>query len=292
VLALVGKSGSGKTTLLKCVYGLEDLWEGEITLENNKVLGPAWNLMPGSPDMKLVTQEYYVLENHTVSENVHDRLSGYSDAEKDKRTKRMLKLLELEPLAGMRARQLSSGQRQRVAIARALADMPKVLLLDEPFSNLDKLLSEKLFAFIGREARRKRTAVVLITHVPEEALKHADTVAVMHEGRVVQQGDIWQVYYNPKNLRLAGLLGDYSVLHGEDFISKSAYRKKSRTFIRPDKLVATTTGKGDVQLTVTGCTFNGKCHELLCESSSGRAAIVYSSKPVAAGVRQDFRLLI
>src|ERR1041384_6250551 len=161
MLALVGKSGSGKTTLLKCIYGLEDLQGGEITLCGEKVMGPAWNLIPGNRDMKLVSQEYYVLENHTVAENVYDRLMGYTDEEKQKRTQRILRLLELLSLSGTKARFLSSGQRQRVAIARALALMPKLLLLDEPFSNLDKLLAGKLFAFISKEVRRHKTAVIL-----------------------------------------------------------------------------------------------------------------------------------
>jgi ABC-type Fe3+/spermidine/putrescine transport system ATPase subunit len=257
---------------------LEDLHEGEIILNGKKVLGPAWNLMPGNPDMKLVTQEYYVLENHSVAENVHDKLQGLKDEAKEKRTTKILKLLELLPLKDTRAKFLSSGQRQRVAIARALAVIPSVLLLDEPFSNLDKVLAEKLFSFIAKEVKKHKTSVILITHIAEEALKHADSIAVIHEGKVIQKGAKWQVYYRPRNSRLAGLLGDYNILSGEDFYSGSAFSGKKRLFLRPDRLLPVSKDKADLHVHVTSCTFNGKCYEALCETRSGRTAIVYSPK--------------
>jgi iron(III) transport system ATP-binding protein len=290
VLAVIGKSGSGKTTLLKCIYGMEDLLSGEILLDDRKVLGPSWNIMPGNPDMKLVTQEFYVLENHTVAENIHDRLVGFKDEEKQKRTKRLLKLLELEPLRDIRARNLSSGQRQRVAIARALAVIPKVLLLDEPFSNLDKLLAEKLYAFIGKEVRRHRTAVILITHLPEEALKHADRIAIMHDGRLLQSGDKWKVYYRPKNTRLAGLLGDFTVIHSSDLEKKSPYRESKRVFVRPDQL-RVNNSTVDLVVDVISSEFNGRCFEVLGETKSGGTVMAYSPKHIPPETTQKFRIV-
>lgn len=290
VLALVGKSGGGKTTLLKCIYGLEDLAEGTIALNGRKVLGPSWNLLPGDPDMKLVSQEFYVLENHTVLENVRDRLQGLPESEKQKRSSRVLKLLELDKLKDMPARVLSSGQRQRVAIARALAFLPKVLLLDEPFSNLDKLLAGKLFAFIIREAKRGKTSVVLVTHLAEEALKYADTIAIMHEGRILQYGDKWKVYYKPKNLRLAGLLGDFNVLRREDLDDVSKAGGKPKLFLRPDQIIPNGTKHADLRLGVIGCSFNGKCYEVIGETATGRTVMVYSAEALDADRQYGFRI--
>ena len=162
--------------------------------------------------MKLVSQEFYVLENHTVEENIFDKLIGYTNESKVKRAAKILKLLELSNLKDTRAKYLSSGQKQRVAIARALAVIPKVLLLDEPFSNLDKLLTEKLFSFMVQEFKKNNTAVILITHLAEEALKYATSLLVMDQGKIVQAGEKWAVYYKPKNSKLAGLLGDFNII--------------------------------------------------------------------------------
>ena len=132
--------------------------------------------------------------------------------------------------------------------------------MDEPFSNLDKLLSEKLFAFISHEVKKNRTSVILITHVPEEALKYADTLAIMENGKIIQYGKKWDVYYKPKNTRLAGLMGDYSIIKREDLEKKVQKNFPNKIFLRPDKLkLCASKDAADVELLVTDCTFNGKC---------------------------------
>lgn len=293
ILGVVGKSGSGKTTLLKCIYGLEDLESGEIFIDNERVMGPAYNLIPGHEEMKLVSQEFYVLENHTVSENIFDKLIGYTNEDKQKRAATLLKLLELQNLKNTRAKFLSSGQKQRVAIARALAVIPKLLLLDEPFSNLDKLLSEKLFAFVIKEVRRKRTSVLLITHLAEEALKYADHLAIMDNGKIVQQGEKWDVYYAPGNLRLAGLLGDFNMLRKEDLEKRSRLRVKSRLFLRPDQIkTAPSKTNADLLLHISNCSFNGKCYEVLGETEQGNSVMVYSAKALEEGKTLGFTVNI
>jgi ABC-type Fe3+/spermidine/putrescine transport system ATPase subunit len=281
VLALAGKSGCGKTTLVKCIYGLEDLQAGEIKIDGELVTGPAYNLIPGHKDMSLVSQDFYVLDNHTVAENITDKLIGYTDEYKQKRASQLLKLLELNHLKDTKARFLSSGQKQRVAIARALTIIPKLLLLDEPFSNLDKLLTDKLFAFINKEVKRDRTSVILVTHAAEEAIKYADRIAIMDEGKITQIGEKWQVYYEPKNTRLAGLLGDYNIIRKEDLEKNSRNRIRSKIILRPDK-IKLSEGKNSARLplTVTNCTYNGKCFELLAETKSGHTVILYSAREI------------
>lgn len=281
ILALVGKSGSGKTTLLKCIYGLEDLDKGEVWMGDRKVLGPSYKLMPGDEDMRLVSQDYYVLDNHSVEENVYDKLIAYSDVWKQKRCDQVLTLLELKPLRQTKARFLSSGQKQRLAIARAIAEMPKVLLLDEPFSNLDKLLSDKLFAFIVKEVRKHKTAVLLITHLAEEALKYSDRIAIIDKGKIQKTGEKWEMYYRPLSSRLAGLLGDFNVLHQEDLEKKAKKHFSKKTFVRPDTFVLLNSLEhAQIQLKVQSCVFNGKCFELLCETVHGRTVMVYHHKAI------------
>ena len=291
MLGLVGKSGSGKTTLLKCIYGLEDLQEGEVLLDGEKVTGPAFNLIPGHEEMRLVSQDFYVLDYHSVEENIFDKLIGYTNEAKQKRTAKLLKLLDLTALKATKAKFLSSGQKQRVAIARAFAILPKILLLDEPFSNLDKLLTERLFDFILKEVKKQHTSVILITHRAEEALKFTDRVAVLEKGKISQTGKKWNVYYRPKNSRLAGLLGDYNILYQNDLEKKSRNRFKSKTFIRPDKIkLAEKNQTVDLIAIVNNCTFNGKCFEILCETKNKKSLIVYSPQAMNLDCSYNFSI--
>jgi iron(III) transport system ATP-binding protein len=279
LLAFLGPSGGGKTTLIKCIYGLEDLDAGEIFFNGEKVLGPSYNLMPGHTDMKLVSQDYYVLDNHSVEENIKDMLIGLNDEYKSKRSAKLLKLLELNPLKNLKAKNLSSGQKQRVAIARALAIFPKLLLLDEPFSNLDKILRDKLFDFIIKEARKKHSGVLLITHQAEEALKYSDRIGLIINGRIAQIGKKENVYYKPKNLKIAKTLGDYNILDSDEFESTSPFFKnKRKVLLRPNQFFVSKEKKGaDLRASYINHFFNGKCYEVLSETRSGKEIIFYAS---------------
>lgn len=238
-----------------------------------------------------MSQDFYVLDNHTVEENIFDKLIGYTDDYKRKRAAKLLQLLELTRLKDTRAKHLSSGQKQRVAIARSIAIIPKLLLLDEPFSNLDKLLTEKLFDFILKEVKRGQTSVILITHLAEEALKYADRIAIMDGGKIVQQGDKWKIYYEPKNTRLAGLLGDFNILQKKDLEKTSGLKFSTKFFLRPDKIkIAGPKSKIDLKLRIENCTFNGKCFEILGETKNGNSLLVYSSKAFPAGSLQLFTI--
>ncbi len=274
--AIVGQSGCGKTTLLKCIYGLAELQAGQITLNGEKITGPNENLIPGHPAMKLVSQDYYVLDNHTVEENIRDILIGYAESYKKKRTQFILNLLDLKALAKMKARDLSSGQKQRVAIARALTLLPEVLLLDEPFSNLDAVLSEKLFYYLKQEVQHNGTTVVLVTHRADEALRHSDRIAIMENGAIRQVGPSLQVYYRPKAHKLAGLLGTCNK------ISDSTGSKNKHLLIRPDQFEISTK-KGRWEGIITGTAFNGKCHEWLVELSNEETVVVFSSNTGRVG---------
>lgn len=286
-MAVVGKSGSGKTTLLKCIYGLEDIKSGEVFLDGDRVLGPSFNLIPGHEDMKLVSQEFYVLDNHTVEENIFDKLIGFSNEYKQKRTNSLLKLLDLGYIKNTRAKYLSSGQKQRVAIARALAIIPKVLLLDEPFSNLDTLLTQKLFAFVIKEVKKNKTAVILITHLAEEALKYADSLLVLNNGALTEYGDKWQIYHHPESTRLAGLLGEFNILKKDDLHKQSKLQIKSKLFLRPDRIKLTRSQKKiDLELLIVNSGFNGKCFESLGETQTGNSILVYSDQKL--GVDKKF----
>lgn len=277
ILAIIGKSGSGKTTLLKCIYGLEDLQSGEITINNKLVLGPAYNLIPGHEDMRFVSQDFYVLDNHTVEENIKDKLAGYTDEYKLKRTNQLLRLLDLTTFRNLKAVTLSSGQKQRVAIARSLAEFPKVLLLDEPFSNLDLPLRDKIFTYIRQQIKKEKTSVILVTHQPEEALRYADETAVMENGKLIQHDNTFNVYYQPKTKNVAALMGRYFVLEQEDLLSSNVKLNKHQSYIRPNQLqIVDAKNQAHIQVTITNVFFNGYGYEYFAETKTGNAIYFYS----------------
>lgn len=277
ILAIIGKSGSGKTTLLKCIYGLEDLQQGEIFIEKERVLGPAYNLIPGHEEMKFVSQDFYVLDNHTVEENIKDKLVGYTDVFKQKRANQLLRLLDLTAFKNMRAVNLSSGQKQRVAIARSLAEFPKLLLLDEPFSNLDLPLRDKIFTYIRQQLKKTNGSCILVTHQPEEALRYADETAVMADGKLIQYAQTFKVYYQPKNKQVAALMGRYFTLHQDDLISKKSSLSKNQAYIRPNQLqIVKNRTEAQIEVLVTNVFFNGYGFEYFAETITGNEIYFYS----------------
>lgn len=183
---MLGKSGSGKTTLLKCIYGLEDLQSGAITFNKQRVLGPAYNLIPGHADMKLVSTGYALLEHHTIFENIADVLIGYHDDYKKKIINELLRLTEMTTFRDKKVSTLSDGQRQRVALAKAIAIFPKLLLLDEPFSNLDIILKEKIFTYIQKKLKQHKASCIIVTHRLDEVLSSANYLGIIKNGSLVQ----------------------------------------------------------------------------------------------------------
>jgi len=190
IIALAGESGCGKSTLLNIIYGLIDWQSGEIFLEDEKLYGPKGNIVPGEKGLKLVSQHYDLMPYLTVAENVGKFISNINLAEKRKKVHELLEVVGLENYANVLPKNLSGGQQQRVAIARALSVMPKLLLLDEPFSNLDysrKMeLREKLFNYV----KEHELSVIISTHEIQEILPWIDQIVVLQEGRLIQNDSI------------------------------------------------------------------------------------------------------
>ncbi len=214
LLALLGPSGCGKTTLLRLIAGLEKPDAGEIWLEGRRVAGEGAWLPPEVRRVGLVFQDYALFPHLTLAENIAFGLH-HLDGQKPQRVAEMLQLTGLDGLGRRYPHQLSGGQQQRVALARALASRPSVVLLDEPFSNLDAALRKTVRQEVRQILRAFGATTLFVTHDQEEALSLADRVAVMERGRIVQIGAPQQVYLRPATPELAVFLGEANFLPGE-----------------------------------------------------------------------------
>lgn len=266
--------------MLKCVYGLVDIAKGSIEFNGEKVLGPAYNLIPGNKEMRLVSQEYFVLENNTVKENIIDLLAGYTNEYKEYRTKQVLRAVELAKYENKKAKELSSGQRQRLSIARALAEFPKLLLLDEPFSNLDFGKRDKLFSFIRENLGKNNSSCIFVTHHPQEAIRYADNLMVIEDGTIKALGEPRELYRQPKDIETGKLFGKCFELDKKDFSnSKSLGLKKGRIFLRPEniKIVSKTSKNINLTATVKDCFFAGSHYEIKLKTESGKVIFCHST---------------
>ncbi|PTX02836.1 ABC transporter ATP-binding protein [Pararhodobacter aggregans] len=210
LLALLGPSGCGKTTTLRMIGGFEDPDEGSVAFEGRDIT----HLPPEARGIGFVFQDYALFPHLSVLDNVKFGLRKLPRAQAQARAEEMLRLVGLADLGKRRPHQLSGGQQQRVALARALAVAPKLILLDEPFSNLDAKMRVETRQEVRKLLKETGSAGILVTHDQEEALALADRIAVMDAGRVVQMGTPDEIYRNPVSEFVANFIGRSNILTG------------------------------------------------------------------------------
>ncbi len=225
ILALLGPSGSGKTTMLRLLAGFETPDAGRIVVEGEDVT----RLAPARRRFGMVFQHYALFPHLDVGGNV---AFGLREGEKGKealerKVEEVLALVDLAGFARRKVQELSGGQQQRVALARALAPEPRVLLLDEPLSNLDPALRERTRRELRHVIQRVGITSVFVTHEQEEAFDLGDRIAVLHDGRLEQVGTAEELYERPATLFVATFVGRANVFHGA----------AARTFGAPDGAV-------------------------------------------------------
>jgi iron(III) transport system ATP-binding protein len=214
ILTLLGPSGCGKTTTLRLVAGLERPDSGVVSLNGESVADDATFTPPEQRGVGVVFQEFALFPHLTAAENIAFGLQDEPDAVRDARVEEMLDLVGLEAHRESYPDELSGGQQQRVALARSLAPEPEILLLDEPFSNLDVDLRVEMREEVRRILKDAGVTAVSVTHDQEEALSISDRVAVMNDGHLEQVGRPEQVFQHPESRFVAGFLGHASFLSG------------------------------------------------------------------------------
>ncbi len=237
-VALAGESGCGKSTLLNLIYGLTDWDQGEIWFKGKKLLGPKGNIVPGEKEMKMVAQNYDLMPYSTVHDNVGKFLSNINLKAKKEKVLELLDVVGLSEYADVKPQFLSGGQQQRVAIARSLSVVPNLLLLDEPFSNLDysrKIeLRSKLFSYVERHG----ISLIISTHEIEEVMPWLDRLVILQDGRLIQNDSPEETYKKPYNEYVARLLGEVNSLTA---MQKSALHAP-RDFCFPHQLLLSSSG--------------------------------------------------
>ncbi|SEC39250.1 ABC-type Fe3+/spermidine/putrescine transport systems, ATPase components [Tenacibaculum sp. MAR_2009_124] len=207
-LCIMGESGSGKSTLLKIIYGLLDVNHGTLYWNEKQILGPAHHLVPGMDFFKYVAQDFDLMPYTSVSENIAKFLSRFYPEETLKRTKELLEVIEMSEFAHVKVKNLSGGQQQRVAIARALAKEPELLLLDEPFSQIDNFKKNSLRRKLFKYLKEKDIACIVATHDGNDALSFADKMMVIRNHIIIANDTPANLYKSVKEKYVAALFDD------------------------------------------------------------------------------------
>ena len=215
IFALLGPSGCGKTTTLRLIAGFERTDAGEICVDGRCFEGSKIHLPPEARDIGIVFQEYALFPHLNVLQNVAFGLKKLPPKLRDERVMTVLEMVSMTAFKDRKPHELSGGQQQRVALARSIAPSPKLILLDEPFSNLDAGMRHSTREEIRTLLKEAGMSAVVVTHDQEEALCFADRLAVMQDGRIEQIGTPETVYHRPQTPFVADFLGVTNLIHGE-----------------------------------------------------------------------------
>lgn len=207
-IALAGVSGSGKSTLLKCIAGLLSPNQGAIEYQNEPVLSPHEQLIPGHPEIAYLSQDFSLDTHHTVKENIKNKVLHLPYQERDRRVEKLLKITELKALENLKPKELSGGQQQKLAFARAVANRPQLLLMDEAFNQLDIQNKMKLSHFIHHN-REENQSIIWVSHEPREIFQWTEKVLVLHKGKLVRKTTPQKLYEQPRTAYEAALTGNY-----------------------------------------------------------------------------------
>lgn len=260
-IAIAGETGSGKTTLLKMIAGLDQPDTGEIVFRDQRVKGSLEQLIPGHPQIAYLSQHFELRNNYYVHE-----ILAYANELPQEETTRLYDICRISHLLNRRTDQLSGGEKQRIALARLLSSMPSLLLLDEPFSNLDAIHKSIIQSVIKDISSQLNISIIMVSHDAPEMLSWADTILLMKDGRIIQEGDPSWVYFQPASEYCAALLGDYNLLDMDTFSQEdkaaAVANEGKKIFTRPGSFTITTSQPGAVECRVLNIAFLGNYYLL------------------------------
>jgi len=273
-IAVIGETGSGKSTLLKLIAGLLEPETGLIEFEGKKVLGPNEKLIPGHNSIAYLSQHFELHNNYYVHE-----LLEYATKISDKEAAEIFQVCQVSQLLKRKTDQLSGGERQRIGLAKLLVGSPKLLLLDEPFSNLDMLHKKTIRKVIQDLSEKLKITCLLVSHDPVDNLSWSDHILVMHEGNIIQQGNPKDIYCKPINEYVAGLLGEYTIISNSSTIIQRAFTNSPSEFpffLRPESFEINTKNSNGIEGVIKKIAFCGSYYRIEVDTEE-QSLILYTN---------------
>lgn len=274
-LAIVGETGSGKSSLLRMIAGHIAPDGGKIFFKNQRVLSPPQTLLPGHPGIAYLSQDFELRNNYKVHE-----LLSYKNLLAPESAAQLYHVCRVDNLMNRKNTELSGGERQRVALAKLLVGVPELLLLDEPFSNLDLPQKKNISAVIHAISEQLKINCIMVSHDPLDTLSWADEIMVFKNGQLIQYDVPKNIYQNPANEYVAGLFGPYSVISGlyHPFKTKWGLRDtRSLLFIRPEQLQLADSNENAVDCVITQVLYFG-AYWLVTVSNGEQSMIVQTDQ--------------
>ncbi len=282
-LAIAGETGSGKSSLLKVIGGIVTPDKGRVFFENVKLKRvPDEKLLPGHPGIAYLSQYFELRNNYTIAE-----ILSYANSLSAKDAGLIYEVCQVDHLLNRRTDQISGGEKQRIALARLLVSAPRLLLLDEPFSNLDtmhKLILKKVIQDIGQTLQ---ITCMLVSHDPQDTLSWADEIIILKEGRIVQKNTPQKIYQQPIDAYTAGLFGKYNVcdaaLLAQQMQCAIPLERSKKVFVRPEDISIEMSDPSVGTATVISKTYFGSYYELEIDIAAQRLLVKVTTSTLQPG---------
>lgn len=217
ICCILGESGCGKTTLLKAIRGFMNRDSGEIYFNNERVFNKSEKLVPGTKGIAIVHQDFQLEPGFTVFDNIRHHLIKYTREFQEQRTQELIEICNLTAIQHKQSKELSGGQKQKVALAKALIEEPPMIILDEPFSNLDNISKAEFKSILKSIVKSLNITLLFVTHDSKDALTFSDQIVIIQKGSVLQKGSSSEIVRQPKNEYAARLLGLTNILNSSEF---------------------------------------------------------------------------
>ncbi len=281
-IAIVGETGSGKSTLMKMIGGIVQPGSGSIYFEGKRVIGPDEQLLPGHPLIGYLSQHFELHNNYRVEE-----ILDYGNELPQNEADELYRICQIDHLLKRKTNSgLSGGERQRIALAKILCRKPKLLLLDEPYSNLDRMHRHTIREVIESIADQLKITCMQVSHDGPDVLSWADRILVMRNGRIIQDGKPQEVYFKPINEYAAGLLGAYNVVSSTEAHALAGNKiatTQSAYLLRPEHIQISHSVTHGLAVVVNKIDFHGNYYLLQAATEAGNILVQHSSAAFAVG---------